>query len=152
MSEPVNLDEQVSYWRRKYEAIKDPRLTDPTTEFVGPENQELREQVVHLKAEREGYRAQIAEVEKRYDGSIEALIKVRKEREEWRMLALKQTAALEYAHAALATQTDELAAYKDYYGTSPAQARHLTMCEECYQVGAYKKSPPPATCPDYPTE
>lgn len=52
--------------------------------------------------------------------------------------------------AALAVSYDDLLAYKDYYGTSPAQVRHLQSCTRC-DVGSYvdKDSRP---CPDYPTE
>jgi len=92
-------------------------------EFVGPETQELREQVVRLEAERDA----------------------------WRKLALKLTTSLEYAHIALAVQTDELLAYRDYYGTSPVQVRHLSACHRCESYG---QEAPDTTyrCPDYPTE
>ena len=111
----------------------------------------MSEETLEIQAIREGYRGQIAEVEKRYDASIEALIKVRLERDSWRTLALKQTTALEYAHIALATQGDELLAYRDYYGTSVAQVRHLSACHRCESYG---QEAPDTTyrCPDYPTE
>ena len=111
----------------------------------------MSEETLEIKAIREGYRAQLAEVEKRYDGSIEALIKVRKERDAWRKLALKLTTSLEYAHIALAVQADELLAYKDHYGTSVAQVRHLSACHRCESYG---QEAPDTTyrCPDYPTE
>jgi len=74
-----------------------------------------------------------------------------KELEGWRTLALKLTTSLEYAHIALAVQTDELLAYRDYYGTSPAQVRHLSACHRCESYG---QEAPDTTyrCPDYPTE
>lgn len=98
-------------------------LKKKQSEFVGPETQELREQVVRLEAERDA----------------------------WRTLALKQTDALKYAHTVLAVQTDELAAYKDYYGTSLTQVRHLSACHRCESYG---QEAPDTTyrCPDYPTE
>jgi len=48
--------------------------------------------------------------------------------------------------SALAQQADDLLAYKDYYGTSPAQVRHL---QECYDGCGHQPGP---RCPDYPTE
>lgn len=77
--------------------------------------------------------AECARLEVSYQGAIDALMKTRKER-----------AALEDA---LAASAEMLLTYKDYYGTSIAQVKHLAECAVCM--------PPelePSYCPDYPTE
>lgn len=85
--------------------------------------------------------------------TLDALIKTRAERDEWRKSALAQTTALEYAHAALAQQADDLTAYKDYYGTSVAQVRHLATCVLCAEADTLDESKRATyRCPDYPME
>lgn len=78
-------------------------------------------------------KAECARLEVSYQGAIDALMKTRKER-----------AALEDA---LAESAEALLTYRDYYGTSVAQVKHLAECAVCM--------PPelePSYCPDYPTE
>ncbi len=49
---------------------------------------------------------------------------------------------------ALAQSAQDLLAYKDYYGTSVAQVKHLAECARCYEL----RFVPGVPCPDYPTE
>lgn len=48
----------------------------------------------------------------------------------------------------LAVAYDDLLSYKDYYGTSPAQVRHLQSCTRCLPVECMSTE----RCPDYPAE
>lgn len=87
--------------------------------------------------ERDGRLEALAECERlevSYRGAINALMKVRKER-----------AALEDA---LAASAEMLLTYKDYYGTSVAQVKHLAECVSC----PYDPTITHHVCPDYPTE
>lgn len=53
--------------------------------------------------------------------------------------------------AAIAELVDIVKAYKDYYGTSPAQVRHLQTCKQCCD-GNGCSCDGSDRCSDYPTE
>lgn len=53
------------------------------------------------------------------------------------------------AESTLATQAEELLAYKDYYGTSVNQVKHLQECGACDASRCCEAS---FFCPDYPSE
>jgi len=55
--------------------------------------------------------------------------------------------------AAIAELASDLKAYRDYYGTSPAQVRHLQACESgCCSRDCSGDDGFHDRCPDYPTE
>lgn len=58
--------------------------------------------------------------------------------------------ALQNCEEALAVSADMLLTYKDYYGTSVAQVKHLTECGIC--IGERFGQPLTNPCPDYPSE
>lgn len=60
-----------------------------------------------------------------------------------------QIAALE---AALAEYAESLLTYRDYYGTSVTQAKHLAECPRCYDVAPGEPEHMQCRCSDYPTE
>ena len=50
--------------------------------------------------------------------------------------------------AAIAELASDLKAYRDHYGTSVAQVRHLSACTRCFD----HDFDGPIRCPDYPAE
>lgn len=86
--------------------------------------------------------------EEDYDKAIEALIKIRREREEKQEEINGLECALENCEQALAVTTDDLLVYQDYYGRSVAQVRHLRGCTGCY-LGM---DPHWVHCDNYPAE
>lgn len=69
--------------------------------------------------------------------------------------AFENQARANRAESALVAAEEKLTAYKDYYGTSPAQVKHLAECEAKSGDGhlpcGYWDSST-RLCPDYPSE
>ncbi len=63
------------------------------------------------------------------------------------------TRAIRALESDLQKQADDLLAYRDYYGTSPAQVRHLSTCVGgCCPRDCSGDDYSHDRCPDYPTE
>ena len=77
------------------------------------------------------------------DGNMElALAKMTK-------LAFNAETSVVTLESELANANEELTAYKDFYGTSVAQVKHLQECTECSEPSCCEHG---WTCSEYPTE